>query len=145
MPINLNYYVPQGRYGITSNRNLNFGTDGLGTCVAIMVQLSNGNNFCGHMDHSYEPTRQQQQQFITQVCRVLQDTILPLGNIAAVHYCTPGGTRAAQFTVEAIQQQFPNAQSIGNFSCLYIDTTGIQGTNQNVSLGQPVDNGAFSV
>jgi chemotaxis receptor (MCP) glutamine deamidase CheD len=143
-PVNLGFYVNQGRYGITANNNFNFGTEGLGTCVGVIVQLNNGNNFCGHMDHSYEPTQAQRAAFIQQVVLVLQATI-PLANVQQVHYSTPGGTRAAQYTVDAIVQQFPNAVNAGARSCIYIAAAGVQATDQNAILGQNVDNGAFGV
>lgn len=144
MDINLNFYVNQGRYGITNNTNLNFGTDGLGTCVGIIVQLNNGTNFCGHMDHSYEPTRAQQVAFMAAVTAVLTATI-PMANVTSVHYCTPGGTFAAAFTVLAIQALFPAAINAGNNSCIYIDGTGVHGTDQHAIQGVVVDTGAFRV
>lgn len=145
-PINLAFYVNQGRYGITANNNFNFGTTGLATCVGVIMQLGNGHNLCGHMDHTYEPTMAQRAVFEAAVTAQMIAAVPAGVAVNAVHYSTPGGTRAAQFTVAAIVAWFPGAVNAGADQSIYIDGAGVHGTNANVVNGATlVDNGAFTV
>ncbi|NCI50826.1 hypothetical protein GWC95_12880 [Sediminibacterium roseum] len=145
-PITLDYHVAQGRYGITANTNFNFGTTGLGTCVGVIMTLNNGDNICGHMDHSYEPTQAQRVAFEIAVTAVLNGVIPPGAAVLSVHYSTPGGTRAALYTVNAITAWFAGAVNAGNRQTIYISAGGVQATDANVIIGaNAVDNGPFSV
>jgi hypothetical protein len=145
MTLTLNYYVSVGKYGITENTNFNFGTDGLATCVGIIAMLNDGTNFCGHMSHAYEPNAAQKEGFITEVQKLLDKTI-PKQQVSYLSYCTTDGTKAQKYTVEAIQQWFPNADKVGKKSCVYIDQNGVQTTNESdVKLGKDVSKGEFEV
>lgn len=142
--IDLNFYVVDGKYGITADNNLRFGTDGIATCVGIIAKLNNGTNFCGHMNHTYEPNKAQKQAFIEAVIALLEATI-PLENVTGVYYSAPGGTLATKYTLEAINTMFPNATGFGGM-CIYIDTDGtVKGNNNTCTLKELIQDGDFSV
>lgn len=147
MPVTLNFHVAQGNYAIVAPANIPLGTSGLATCVGIIMQLTNGDYLCGHMDHAMMATRATATAFTAAVTTRL-NAATPAANVAALHFATPGGTLEAQYTVAAIMAWFPAAINAGTGMCIYVNASGVVQSTNDTIISLPsgtVSTGPFTV
>lgn len=128
--------------------NSSIGTDGLGTCVGVIVVCQNS-VFCGHMASNLQiPNKQSPlyQQGVDTAKNLLTQTLqsLNLGNINAAHICSGQGDFSTQAITSGFQAALQNNNpQMHQGTCFYYLDNSVVGDNntlqsQNV-INQPGD------
>ena len=145
--VELNFYVTQGFCGVKEGlkSSESFGTDGLATCVGIIVKLDDGRIFCGHMEHGYEPSRDDEEiKVFKDKVRCLLKKSIPCTDewydqAEEVFYCTSGTFRSSKLTVETIKEDLepdgrPSPEGKTDQTCIYIIDCEVKYFNSSVQL-----------
>ncbi|MCM0018979.1 MAG: hypothetical protein NBV67_03210 [Tagaea sp.] len=135
------HLVKQGRYGNFPER---CGTDGLGTCVGVAVNVGGGRWFVAHIDCATRGLRPLKARISAWVRERMQTLLGPHAD-RVVHVVTPGGDHSADAIVEGIVAWRGGAvTSRSDFSGFVIDGGAVQALGAGLENGEDGE-GGFSV
>ncbi len=153
-PIGIDFLVEQGmcaqmngidieNFNRSQNRKPVFGTDGLGTCVGLIVVYNDGAVFCGHMDAKSSPRIElEKNSMIANVGNII-DRLVSKQDVKSIKYASTSKDSSTACIEAAIKSRFSGAIKAEG-TLIYFDGKDIIVSNENITGGERVGLFSFS-